>query len=47
MIIPQVFAFTPQHIESVEPGLPAAKQQVFELGLAVAVEGNDFAVENR
>jgi hypothetical protein len=43
--VPEVFAIAPQ-IESVEAGFPTAEQQVFELRLAVAVEGDDLAVEH-
>jgi hypothetical protein len=33
-------------IEERRPGLTTPKQQVFKLGLAVAVEGDDLAIEH-
>jgi len=31
--VPQIFAFAPEQVESVEPGLATPEQQVFELRL--------------
>jgi hypothetical protein len=40
-------AVSPEQIESVETGFPTPERKVFELRFAVAVEGNEFAVEHR
>jgi hypothetical protein len=44
--VPQILAVSPEHVEGIEPGFLSPEQQVPELRLAVAVEGNDFAVEH-
>jgi hypothetical protein len=45
--VSQILAVEPQQIESVKPWFATPEQQVFELGLAMAVESDDFAVEHR
>jgi hypothetical protein len=45
--IPQVFAIQPKQIEGVEPWFTTPERQIFELSLAMAVEADDFAVQNR
>jgi len=37
----------PEEIASVKPWFATPEQQVFELGFAMAVEANNFAVEHR
>jgi hypothetical protein len=44
IIVPAV---SPEQIERIEPWFATLEQQVFELGLATAVESNDFAIEHR
>jgi hypothetical protein len=41
-----VFAFAPRQIEGIEPWFATPEQEVFELGFAMAVESDDFAVEH-
>jgi hypothetical protein len=45
--VPQVLPIQQQQVESVKAGLATPEQQDFELRFAMAVEGNNFAVEDR